>query len=82
MPVSGLGKFLLDDITNEQYFAASQQIADDKGSQRRDKHHRNTADNARNGKGQCDSEKCLYSTGAQIPGSIDDVFVYFSKCVV
>ena len=48
MPVASPGKFLLDDISDEQDLAAAQKVGDHEGGQGGDKHHVDSADDAWN----------------------------------
>ena len=82
MPVGGLCKFLVDDVTDQQDLTAAQQGADDEGGQRRDKDHGNTADDTGHWEGQYNTEKSMYVVCAQIPGGVDHILVNLGQCIV
>ena len=52
MPVGRAGKFLFDDIADEEQLSAAKQRTDDKGGQRRNKYHGDAADDAGYGERQ------------------------------
>ena len=82
MPVASLFKFLFDDISNEKDLASSKQVGDDKGSQRRDKYHCDSADDSRNSQWKDDLEKSLSAVCTEISCGIDDVFVDLYQYIV
>lgn len=65
MPVARLGKFLFNDISDQEYLAAAQKFADHEGSEGGNEYHSNAADDARYGQRESDLEKGLYIVRAR-----------------
>ena len=82
MPVARLGKFLFNDISDQEYLAAAQKFADHEGSEGGNEYHSNAADDARYGQRESDLEKGLYIVRAQVFRRIYHIGVDFHEGII
>ena len=82
MPVASPGKFLFNDVADQENLAAAQEVGDDKCGQGGDKHHGDAADDPGDAQGQPDVEKGLDAVGSQVFCRIDGIVIDLHQNVV